>query len=196
MPSKQQLFSELFKNITQSNLITAADINLGNVNNTSDVNKPISTLQQSALNTKQNLLVSGTNIKSVAGRSVLGSGNFSLAKGDIGLENVDNTSDVNKPISTPVQNALANIVQFPEAPVDGSFYVRRSMAWSSVDINTLSLSDAQADGVVYARQNSAWVPVELVSVQSNGSFVTKAILFNFTGGLLIPRILWTFTENK
>ena len=33
-------------------------------------------------------------------------GNVALAKSDIGLGNVDNTSDLNKPISTAVQNAL------------------------------------------------------------------------------------------
>ena len=32
--------------------------------------------------------------------------NVTLVKADVGLSNVDNTSDVNKPISTPVQNAL------------------------------------------------------------------------------------------
>ena len=35
--------------------ITAGQINLGNVNNTSDANKPVSTLQQTALNLKANL---------------------------------------------------------------------------------------------------------------------------------------------
>ena len=37
-------------------------------------------------------------------------GNVSISKTDIGLANVDNTSDVNKPISTATQNALNNKV--------------------------------------------------------------------------------------
>lgn len=52
---------------------------LGNVNNTSDVNKPVSTAQQTALDAKQATLVSGTNIKTINGSSVLGSGDLPVA---------------------------------------------------------------------------------------------------------------------
>ncbi len=56
--------------------------------------------------TKQDTLVSGTNIKTLEGQSLLGSGNIDLTKSDVGLANVDNTSDVNKPISSATQTAL------------------------------------------------------------------------------------------
>ena len=56
--------------------------------------------------TKQDTLVSGTNIKTLEGQSLLGSGNIDLTKSDVGLGNVDNTSDVNKPISSATQTAL------------------------------------------------------------------------------------------
>jgi hypothetical protein len=55
---------------------------------------------------KQDTLVSATNIKTIEGQSLLGSGNIDLAKGDVGLGNVDNTSDANKPVSTATQTAL------------------------------------------------------------------------------------------
>ena len=58
------------------------------------------------LTDKQDALVSGTNIKTIEGQSLLGSGNIDLSKTDVGLSNVDNTSDVNKPISTATQTAL------------------------------------------------------------------------------------------
>ncbi len=61
---------------------------------------------QAALDAKQDDLVSGTNIKTIEGQSLLGSGNIDLTKSDVGLSNVDNTSDVNKPISTATQTAL------------------------------------------------------------------------------------------
>lgn len=54
----------------------------------------------------QPTLVSGTNIKTIEGQSLLGSGNIDLTKSDVGLGNVDNTSDANKPISTATQTAL------------------------------------------------------------------------------------------
>lgn len=66
---------------------TAADIGLGNVNNTSDIAKPISTATQNALNGKANTSHSHTPAQA-------------------GLGNVNNTSDIDKPISTAVQNAL------------------------------------------------------------------------------------------
>jgi hypothetical protein len=61
---------------------------------------------QSALDLKQDDLVSGLNIKTLEGQSLLGSGNIDLTKTDVGLSNVDNTSDLNKPISTATQTAL------------------------------------------------------------------------------------------
>ena len=49
----------------------------------------------------------GTIITSIPVTSVAGkTGAVTLAKGDVGLSNVDNTSDVNKPISTATQTAL------------------------------------------------------------------------------------------
>ncbi len=59
-----------------------------------------------ALAGKQATLVSGTNIKTIEGQSLVGSGNIDLAKSDVGLGNVDNTSDANKPVSTATQTAL------------------------------------------------------------------------------------------
>lgn len=56
--------------------ITKANIWLGNVDNTSDVNKPISTATQNALDQKQPTLVSWTNIKTVNNTSLLGSWNI------------------------------------------------------------------------------------------------------------------------
>ena len=53
-------------------------VGLVNVDNTKDINKPISTATQSALNGKQDTLVSGTNIKTLNGNSVLGSGNLNI----------------------------------------------------------------------------------------------------------------------
>lgn len=75
--------------------LTKADVGLGNVDNTSDLNKPISTKTQAALDKKANTADLGT----LAFKN-------SLTKSDIGLGNVDNTSDLNKPISTATQTAL------------------------------------------------------------------------------------------
>ena len=78
--------------------ITKANIGLGNVDNTSDASKPISTAQQTALDKKVDKTIT------VNGHAL--STNVTVSKSDVGLGNVDNTSDVNKPISTATQTAL------------------------------------------------------------------------------------------
>lgn len=62
--------------------VTAAMVGLGSVNNTSDAAKPVSTAQQTALDAKQATLVSGTNIKTVNGSTLLGSGNLAVSASD------------------------------------------------------------------------------------------------------------------
>lgn len=58
--------------------LVKADIGLGSVDNTSDASKPVSTAAQVAINAKQDSLVSGTNIKTVGGVSLLGAGDVSV----------------------------------------------------------------------------------------------------------------------
>jgi hypothetical protein len=77
-----------------STSLTKANVGLGNCDNTSDLNKPVSTATQAALDLKANLA--------------------SLTKANVGLGNCDNTSDTNKPVSTAqaaaIATAIANLV--------------------------------------------------------------------------------------
>jgi hypothetical protein len=141
---------------TGANTIAAAKTNfaLNNVDNTSDVNKPISILTQAALDTKENTAnksstvtlgtsdilfptqnavktyvdaavavtaiadgsITDAKIISVAASKLTGvvaianggtgASTITAAKTNLALNNVDNTSDVNKPISTLAQAAL------------------------------------------------------------------------------------------
>jgi len=75
--------------------VTKSMVGLGNVNNTSDADKPVSTATQTALDAKANL-ASPTFTGTVSG----------ITKSMVGLANVDNTSDANKPVSTATQTAL------------------------------------------------------------------------------------------
>lgn len=67
------------KALTADVSLVKADVELGNVDNTSDANKPVSTATLTALNAKQATLVSATNIKTINGASILGSGDMSVA---------------------------------------------------------------------------------------------------------------------
>lgn len=103
-----------FKKINAgSNKITITDDVVNNEVDVNVVEANFTGIPQSAvtnlttdLTSKQSTLVSGTNIKTIEGQSILGSGNIDLTKNDVGLSNVDNTSDINKPISTSTQTAL------------------------------------------------------------------------------------------
>lgn len=99
--------SQYFRGDKTWQTLNKSTIGLSNVDNTSDVNKPISTATSTALSGKQANLVSGANIKTVESLSILGSGNLDITKTMVGLSNVDNTSDLNKPISTATAAALS-----------------------------------------------------------------------------------------
>ncbi len=77
-------------------------VGLANVDNTSDANKPISTATQTALNGKEATVTAGTTAQYYRGDKSF----QTLDKTAVGLANVDNTSDANKPISTATQTAL------------------------------------------------------------------------------------------
>jgi hypothetical protein len=59
--------------------LAKGDVGLSNVDNTADADKPVSSATQTALNAKQDTLVSGTNIKTVNSQSLLGSGDISIS---------------------------------------------------------------------------------------------------------------------
>ena len=145
--SKQPLLISGFniKTINNKSILGPGDMELGsgsvntdkkslgleNVDNTSDLNKPVSTYTQNALNNKQDVLVSSINIKTLNNSTLLGSGNIEINKVGLGLSNVDNTSDLNKPVSVPVQNALDS---------------KQDVLVSSINIKTLNNSTLLGNG--------------------------------------------------
>ena len=107
------------KKITPSALKTALSLNA--VDNTTDANKPVSTATQTALNAKQDTLVSATNIKTINSTTILGSGNISVAPATainataIATGVVDNTefeylNGVTSAIQTQIDSKQATLV--------------------------------------------------------------------------------------
>ena len=82
--------------------LAKSDVGLSNVDNTSDVDKPVSAATQTALNAKEPSVTSGTNAQYWRGDKSW----QTLDKSAVGLSNADNTSDANKPVSTAQQTAL------------------------------------------------------------------------------------------
>lgn len=82
--------------------LNKASVYLDQVDNTSDLDKPVSTAQQAALDLKEDLISAGTTSQYWRGDKTWAD----LTKNAVGLGNVDNTSDANKPVSTAQQAAL------------------------------------------------------------------------------------------
>ena len=92
-------------NAVQSGAVYTANQNLANTVNTyhTELNDKITDLY-SQLNTKQTTLVSGTNIKTINGASILGSGNITIEGGGGTSITVDDT--LNDTSENPVQNKV------------------------------------------------------------------------------------------
>lgn len=82
-------------------VLDKADINLQYVDNTSDLNKPVSNLTKQELDKKanNNIQINGHQLNS----------NITISKEDIGLPKVDNTSDLEKPVSTAQSSAIGAV---------------------------------------------------------------------------------------
>jgi hypothetical protein len=91
-------------------------VGLANVDNTSDVNKPVSTATQTALNGKENTITAGTTAQYYRGDKSF----QTLDKTAVGLANVDNTSDANKPVSTATTTALSGKVDTSRQVIAGT----------------------------------------------------------------------------
>lgn len=136
--AEQQLNTALTSHTNNKNnphTVTKVQVGLGNCDNTSDANKPISTATQSALDSLSTEIsnettraktieeelsedITSESLRATKAENTITSNltahttnvnnPHNVTKSQIGLGNVDNTSDLNKPISTATQNALNN----------------------------------------------------------------------------------------
>jgi hypothetical protein len=140
--------------------LAKGDVGLGNVDNTSDLNKPISTATQTALNAKENTITAGTTNQYYRGDKTF----QTLDKSSVGLSNVDNTSDANKPVSTATQTALnakqntlvsgTNIKTINTQSILGSgdITIGGSATWGSITGTLSTQTDLQT--ALNAKQNT------------------------------------------
>jgi hypothetical protein len=107
-------------------------VGLGNVDNTSDLNKPISTATQTTLDLKA----------PIANPSFTGTVS-GITKAMVGLGNVDNTSDINKPISTATQSALTPL---QTNTTNQTYFNGTTTFLTDIFCNTLDISQNVAVG--------------------------------------------------
>jgi hypothetical protein len=127
------------KKITPSALKTALALN--NVDNTSDANKPVSSATQSALNAKQDTLVSGTNIKTVNGTSVLGSGNISISSA-VAWGGVTGTLSNQTDLQTALDGKVDENTAITGATKTKITYDAKGLVTAGADATTADIADS------------------------------------------------------
>lgn len=211
-------------NQNNPHFVTKSQVGLSDVDNTSDINKPVSDAQKAAIDAVSDKVdaVSGevdslttelnntNNNVSAASSELSGhihntSNPHSVTKSQVGLGNVDNTSDANKPISNAQQDALdkkldllggtltgplniqgdLNIYGTASAEKQQSVEVKDTMIVTNIDgIDikvvlsglAMKMNDKDVYGIVY---DPATNTVKL----GLGTYVNKKFLFNSGEGL-------------
>ena len=148
-------------------------VGLGNVDNTSDANKPISTAMQSALDAKQNNITTGTTSQYYRGDKTW----QTLNKAAVGLSNVDNTSDANKPVSTAMQTALNGKENTITAGTTSQYY-RGDKTWQT--LNKAAVGLGNVDNTSDANKPVSTAMQTALNLKANASDVV-----NLTGNQTI-----------
>jgi hypothetical protein len=167
--------------------LTKADIGLNQADNTSDIDKPVSTAQQAALDalgvelgtlsdevdTKQDFIVAGTVAQYWRGDKTW----QTLDKDAAGLENVDNTSDADKPVSTAQQAALDLKANLESPTFTGTV---AGITKSMVGLGNVDNTSDVNKPVSTAQANSIATKVGLTGDESIAGTKT------FTGAIVVP----------
>lgn len=139
--------------------LNSAVVGLGNADNTSDANKPISTATQTALNGKEAAIAAGTT-----GQYWRGDKSFqTLDKSAVGLGNVDNTSDANKPVSTAQATADGVVLSSAQSYADGK--VIDSIA--NADTTHAPSRNAVFDALALKQDSLGFTPEDSANKQSD-----------------------------
>ena len=148
-------------------------VGLNNVDNTSDLNKPVSTATQTALNLKANIN-NPTFTGSVGG----------ITKNMVGLSNVDNTSDVNKPISTATQSAITLKQDRANSIYSNTYYLNAGVNTLSSVLTSIGSLTSTAINISPSGHSDTQNPVivskvNLCLVAPDCAFASPATTFNF-----------------
>ena len=134
-------------------VVNQSDVGLGEVDNTSDVDKPISTATQLAFNDKSPTTHNhdtvyepkNTNVQAHIARV---DNPHTVTKAQVGLSNVDNTADADKPISSSTAIELDKRLEWKNVWSDGASYNANDVVVDGVWTMVANTDTTEKAGIV------------------------------------------------
>lgn len=148
--------------------VTKAQVGLGNVDNTSDVAKPISTAQQVAI---EDAKKAGTDAQADIDSHAANTSNpHSVTKAQVGLGNVDNTADADKTVKHAATAGNANTVGGFTVGVD----VPDDAKFTDTTYAEMTAAEATTGTATTARSITAKVLHDKIASMAGGSVTQVA----------------------
>lgn len=158
--------------------ITKSMVGLGNVDNTTDANKPVSSATQTALDAKLDSSTASSTYAPINAPTFTGTVS-GITKSMVGLGNVDNTTDANKPVSTATQTALDL-----KANLSGPTFTGTVVLPSTTSIGNVSATElGYVDGVTSAIQTQLDAKLDSATASSTYAPIAGP---TFTGTVAAP----------
>ena len=164
--------------------LTATQVGLGSVNNTTDAAKPVSTAQAAA-----DTVVAANAIAALSGHTTNVANPHAVTAAQVGLGSVDNTSDAGKPVSTAQQAALNLKASLASPTFTGAVTLPGGQVVNGVTLTAAgsAANFLRADGTYGAPAGAG--DMVLASAQTN----TGAKTFN-AGTLLLRNVANTISS--
>lgn len=157
-------------NKTNPHNVTAAQIGLGNVDNTSDMDKPVSTAQAASIKVaKDEVTAHKNNIKNP----------HMVTAAQVGLGNVNNTSDANKPVSTAQKAALDKKIDKAGGTFSGNVAIQGNLTVSGTTTTESEKQLAVKENVIVTNADKANLQTLLSGLAINkNSTATYGIMYD------------------
>jgi hypothetical protein len=164
----------------------------------------VSTEIQTAISTKQDTLVSGTNIKTINNNSLLGSGNINISGGTPTDVQINGTSIVSNNTANIITESAYNsntnkIATKNDIPTNTSQLTNNS-GFIDNTVNNLvnyplssSLSSVATSGSYNDLSNKPTIPTTTSELTNNSGFITNSV--NNLTNYYLPVTLWTGWSN-
>ena len=138
--------------------VTKAQVGLGNVDNTSDMDKPVSTAQKTYIDDQDDIIKADLN-----SHKTNYSNPHQVTKVQVGLGNCDNTSDLNKPVSNPQKIYIDNQdsqLQSQINALQGAWIYIGTINLSTAQITQQALTDRALELMGGSTLKNGWVLVD------------------------------------